>query len=80
MTTKQIILSIEYYALKKYFDAGTKRLKKSKKPTEAAKLALEELSTVMKGIARDYQAQSGVQPMDAIIPPPPPPPPPEDWP
>lgn len=82
MSTKQTIFSIQYYALKVYFETATKRLKRVKNAERIKfiEAALVKIRIAMNELAKQYQLTLGITATGDIIPPPPPPPPPEDWP
>ena len=71
MNTKQLIISIEYHALKAYID----RMKSDGK-SHAYRRRIKVLLRVLERLTEDYWDAADVEPMGAIIPPPPPPPPP----
>jgi hypothetical protein len=71
MNTKQLIISLEYHALKSYLEAMNPESK-----YHAYRKRIKALQRTLERLTEDYWDAADVEPMEAIIPPPPPPPPP----
>ena len=75
MNTKQLIISLQYQAIKDYLEQMDPEGK-----SHAYKKRIKTLQRILERLTEDYWDAADIQAQDAIIPPPPPliPPPPDD--
>jgi hypothetical protein len=75
MNTKQLIIALEYQAIKEYLDQMNPEGK-----SDAYLKRMRVLHRKLKRLAEDFQEAADIQPMESIEPPPPPGsvPPPDD--